>query len=103
MRSIALGLLLMMSVDAAAACDARFTYEGADPGWKVVEFREDRAVTITVRGQKPRAYTRECGGVPALCVLTDDADPQAEPIGMLDHKGDLILDMQVFVPYCADR
>ena len=97
MKRLVLALMLMSSPAMAAADCGVYTSE-TRPAGEVTARISDRHLTITDKYDGTREYDLVSAGtgIPYQQAEGDDR----EPFGVRMHKGDLIIDMVAYTPFC---
>lgn len=95
---VAAGLLL--SVQASFACGT-FTLENRPPGERTATIEDDRVLTIREAGET-EVYDLVSAGS-GLPYMIGERQGGGEGVEVLEHAGDLIVDMMVYVPFCEGR
>ena len=94
-------LLLLLPAPALAASDCgTYTLESRPPGERVATVRNERVLTIKEAGEV-ETYDLVSAGTGLPYMEGQPANGAAgDPVEVLEHKGDLIINSMVFVPFC---
>ncbi|MBB3997181.1 hypothetical protein [Aureimonas pseudogalii] len=101
MTSLLIALLLSASPALAASDCGTYTLESRPPGERVATIEDERVLTIKEAGEVETYDLVSAGtGLPYM-----EGQPangaEGDPVEVLEHKGDLIVNSMVFVPFCG--
>jgi len=98
MLKVLVALAALVAASPSWACGT-FTLENREPRERVATIEDDRVLTIEEAGEKQVYDLVSAGsGLPY-----QEGQPRGayDPVEVLEHKGDLIIGMMVYVPYCG--
>lgn len=99
MKAIAALVLFSVLASPALAECHRYTLDGQEPGQVVADIADDRVLTLADKSAGTVVYDLISAGT-GIAFMEGVPQTGGDRVEVLEHKGDLIIDMAVYTPYC---